>query len=147
MATRRNAREWAVQFLFQSDFNPGARAAALADFWREQPVEPKARRFAEDLIHGVLDRLAELDARVQQYAEHWDLKRMSAVDRNVMRLAVYEMLYRPEIPPVVSINEAVDIAKHFGAEESGKFVNGILDRIRKDLSRPSREALVDEREH
>ena len=141
MAMRRHAREWAVQFLFQRDFNAGELDRALADFWGEKQADPKLRRFAEELIHGVLDHLADLDAKIGSYAEHWDMKRMNAVDRNVIRLALYEMLYRPDIPPVVSINEAVEIAKSFSAPESGRFVNGILDRARKDLSRPSREAV------
>ncbi len=137
---RRLAREWAVQFLFQRDFNAGDLPRALADFWSGKQADPKLRRFAEELIRGVLERRAELDEKIRGYAEHWDVKRMNAVDRNVMRLALYEMLYRPDIPPVVSINEAVEIAKNFSAPESGRFVNGILDRARKDLARPSREA-------
>lgn len=141
MTTRRFGREWAVQFLFQQDFNTGDTERALEDFWRLQNVPPKARPFAAELIRGVLDHIRELDRRIQHYAEHWEVKRMNAVDRNAIRLALFEMLFRPDIPPVVSINEAVDIAKSFSSNESGKFVNGILDRARKDLDRPSREAV------
>ncbi len=143
MAMRRHAREWALQFLFQRDFNAGDLDPALTDFWSEKRTDPNLRRFAEELIRGVLDHLAELDAKIGAYAEHWDMKRMNAVDRNVIRLALFEMLFRPDIPPVVSINEAVDIAKSFSSPESGRFVNGILDRARKDLDRPSREAVSD----
>ncbi|MBI2438933.1 MAG: transcription antitermination factor NusB [Lentisphaerae bacterium] len=139
MTTRRFGREWAVQFLFQHDFNTGDTDQALDDFWALQKVNPEARPFATELIRGVLSHLPELDARIQAYAEHWEIKRLNAVDRNVMRLALFEMLFRPDIPPVVSINEAVDIAKRFSSNESGKFVNGILDRAHQDLSRPSRE--------
>lgn len=146
MATRRHAREWAVQFLFQRDFNANDIDCALADFWNEKPADPKNRQFTEDLVRGVLVNLAVIDAKIQEYAEHWEVKRMNAVDRNVMRLALYEMLYRPDIPPIVSINEAVDIAKAFSSLESGRFVNGILDRARKDLSRSSREAVVEKTE-
>lgn len=141
MAMRRHAREWAVQFLFQRDFNAADLDCALADFWSEKQANPKLRQFTEDLIRGVMDHLADLDAKIRAYAEHWDVKRMNAVDRNVIRLALYEMLYRPDIPPIVSINEAVEIAKAFSSLESGRFVNGILDRARKDLSRSSREAV------
>ncbi len=141
MAMRRHAREWAVQFLFQRDFNAENLERAFVDFWSEKQADPNLRRFAEELIRGVLDRLPELDAKISAYAEHWDMKRMNGVDRNVIRLALYEMLYRPDIPPVVSINEAVDLAKSFSSLESGRFVNGILDRARKDLDRPSREAV------
>ena len=140
MTTRRFGREWAVQFLFQHDFNAGDTDRALEDFWALQNVDQEARPFAAELIRGVLDHLHELDERIQTYADHWEVKRMNAVDRNAMRLALFEMLFRPDIPPVVSINEAVDIAKRFSSNESGKFVNGILDRARKDLDRPSREA-------
>ena len=141
MTTRRFGREWAVQFLFQHDFNAGNFDRSLDDFWALQNVDPKSRLFAAELIRGVLDHLPELDKRIQSYADHWDVKRLNAVDRNVIRLALFEMLFRPDIPPVVSINEAVDIAKRFSSNESGKFVNGILDRACKDMPRPSREAV------
>lgn len=139
LMTRRNARERAVQFLFQMDFNPEDADPALARFWKERKTNAKARRFAEELIHGVLEHLDGIDSRLQSYADHWDIKRMGAVDRNILRLALYEMLFRPDIPPVVSINEAVDIAKRFSSNESGRFVNGILDRAKDDLCRPARE--------
>ena len=96
------------------------------------------RVFAEPLIRGTLEHQAELDERIKQYAKNWDLHRMAVVDRNILRLAIYEMLYRDDIPPVVSINEAVDIAKKFSTEDSGKFVNGILDKVKGDLLRPAR---------
>jgi len=160
---RREARERAVQFLFQYDLNRSEQLdQALEHFWESQraaaiieekgdatwgqPVElppPTAheiavRVFAEPLIRGVLERQAEIDDRIKQYARNWDLHRMAVVDRNILRLAIYEMLHREDIPPVVSINEAVDIAKRFSTEDSGKFVNGILDRVKGDLMRPAR---------
>jgi len=143
MTTRRFGREWAVQFLFQHDFNAGDKERALEDFWGMQNVAPPSRPFATELIQGVLEHLHELDERIQGYADHWDVKRLNAVDRNVIRLALFEMLFRPDIPPVVSINEAVDIAKRFSSNESGKFVNGILDRACKDMPRSSREAATE----
>jgi N utilization substance protein B len=160
---RREARERAVQFLFQHDLNPPTDLeAALEHFWDSQsaaaiaedkgkanwgqPVElpppttedAEVRLFAEPLIRGVIQHREEADAKIRQYAKNWDLQRMAVVDRNVMRLAIYEMLHREDIPPVVSINEAVDIAKKFSTPESGKFVNGILDKIKSDLMRPAR---------
>lgn len=163
MGMRREARERAVQFLFQYDLNrsddlDGAldhfwqsqRAAALADEKSDakwgQPVElppPTAeeaamRLFADPLIRGTLEHQNELDVVIKKYAKNWDLHRMAVVDRNVLRLAIYEMLHRDDIPPVVSINEAVDIAKKFSTEDSGKFVNGILDKVKGDLMRPAR---------
>lgn len=133
---------WAVQFLFQRDFNAGVMQEDLDHFWLERKCNDKLRTFGEELIRGVEDRKAELDVHLQRYADNWDLKRMGGVDRNVMRVALFEMLHRPDIPPVVSINEAVDLAKELSSEESGRFVNGILDRIRKDLKRPARAAEV-----
>ncbi len=163
MGKRRVARERAVQFLFQCDLNvpehldaaldlfwDSQRAATLAEekgpaTWGQKPELPPPtadevaeRLFADELIRGVLEHREELDARIKQYSLHWDLHRMAIVDRNVLRLAIYEMLHRQDIPPVVSINEAVDIAKKFSTEDSGKFVNGILDKVRGDLMRPAR---------
>ncbi|NQU11506.1 transcription antitermination factor NusB, partial [bacterium] len=88
---------------------------------------------------------AAVDGQIEKYAEHWELGRIAAVDRNILRLAIYEMLFRDDIPPVVSINEAVEIAKRFSTRESGGFVNGILDRIKLDLTRPARTAAGDTR--
>ena len=82
--------------------------------------------------------LPKIDERIRRYCENYEFRRISPVDRNVLRLAIYEMLYRDDIPPVVSINEAIELAKTFGGSESGRFVNGILDRVRKDLDRPAR---------
>ncbi|HMO49724.1 MAG TPA: transcription antitermination factor NusB [Kiritimatiellia bacterium] len=137
-AGRHESRMWAVQFLFQRDFNRGDVGEALEEFWLERKSGPALRQFAEELIHGVEAHKTELDADIQRYAEHWNVARMGAVDRNVMRVALYEMLHRPDIPPVVSINEAVELAKEFSGDESGKFVNGILDRASKDVKRPAR---------
>lgn len=139
MTNRRLSREWTVQFLFQNDFNPGELEAALCEFWQSRPADRKARDFAEELIRGVLANLPKLDSLIQSYTDHWELKRMNAVDRNVIRMALFEMLFRPDIPPVVSVNEAVDLSKIFSSIESGKFVNGVLDRALKDLARPMRQ--------
>lgn len=141
MSTRRSAREWAIQFLFQNDFNPGDLERALSEFWKNLDPDSKSKQFAEDMIRGVIANLAQIDALMQSYADNWEIKRMNAVDRNVIRMALFEMLHRPDIPPVVSVNEAVDIAKRFSSLESGKFVNGILDRALRDLRRPIREAI------
>ena len=138
MSSRHDARLWAVQFLFQRDFNDTELEAAFADFWPERKANASARIFCEALVRGVELNRAEIDARLRKYAEHWSLERMGAVDRNIMRVALYEMMYCKDIPPVVSINEAVDLAKELSGRESGKFVNGILDRARQDIERPAR---------
>jgi len=96
--------------------------------------------FAEDLLRGVIGNLPEIDAKIRGLADNWDFERLAVVDRNILRLAIYEMFYRPEIPPVVSINEAIEIAKKFSTAESGAFVNGLLDKVKKDVLRPARQA-------
>lgn len=142
MSGRHEGRTLAVQFLFQRDFNADALDTALVDFWNERKAGARVRAFTEELVRGVEAHREDIDGKLQQYADNWDVKRMGAVDRNVMRVALYEMLHRPDIPPVVSINEAVDLAKELSSDESGRFVNGILDRARRDLARPARAAVL-----
>ncbi|MBM3859035.1 MAG: transcription antitermination factor NusB [Verrucomicrobia bacterium] len=139
---RRHARELAVQFLYQFDLSTGDTLAdALPMFWQTQTnIEDNVRTFAEELIHGCATNRESIDEKLRKYTEHWELPRMAAVDRNILRLAIYEMTCRDDIPPVVSINEAVEIAKRYSTRESGAFVNGILDRLRSDLPRPARTA-------
>ncbi len=140
--TRRDARERALQFLYQRDLNSSQDLdRALACFWEQNPAPAEARRYAQTLVHGVERDRHRIDERIMSSSEHWEMRRMGVIDRNVMRIAVYEMLHMPDVPPVVSINEAVDLAKYFSSRESGKFVNGVLDRIRKGLPRPAREAM------
>ncbi|MEI6392506.1 MAG: transcription antitermination factor NusB [Verrucomicrobiota bacterium] len=163
MGKRREARERAVQFLFQHDLNPPEDLpAALEQFWASQraaaiagekgiatwgepvelppptPEETAVRLFADPLISGALEHRDEADTVIKKHAKNWELHRIAAVDRNVLRLAIYEMLHRDDIPPIVSINEAVDIAKKFSTQDSGKFVNGILDKVKGELMRPAR---------
>ncbi|MCF7818522.1 MAG: transcription antitermination factor NusB [Kiritimatiellales bacterium] len=136
--SRRETREWVMQFLFQLDFNPEPIDIALKDFWEEKEPSEREKAYAEEIIKGVVQRKDELDDRLSQYAKRWDSDRMGAVDRTVMRVALFEMLYREDVPPVVSINEAVHFAKDFSSFQSGRFVNGVLDRIRKEIDRPAR---------
>lgn len=137
---RRQAREWAVQFLFQTEFNPNDLDMALADFWNDEEKKPVERdqTYVNEVVRGVLEKQRELDRTISKYAQNWDVDRLGILDRIVMRVATYEMLFRSDIPPVVSINEAVEIAKAYISKESGRFVNGVLDRIQKELDRPSR---------
>ena len=135
---RRETREWIIQFLFQLDFNPEPIDSALKDFWEEKDPKEREKTYAEEIIKGVVQHKDELDDRLSQYAKRWDSERMGAVDRTVMRVALFEMLYREDVPPVVSINEAVHFAKDFSSFQSGRFVNGVLDRIRKEIDRPAR---------
>ncbi len=154
MGKRREGREAAVQFLVYCDLNRppadapapgvGEEAAAADAFWdlRPAPTQKKVRDFALDLARGALAHRDESDARISRYAKNYELHRIAAVDRNVLRLALFEMWHRDEVPPIVAINEAIEIAKRFGTEESGRFVNGILDRAKLDLDRPLRTANV-----
>jgi N utilization substance protein B len=129
-----------VQFHFWRDAHRGDAPERMEDFWDFLPTKPNVRAFAQPLIDGMIAHLPEVDAKIKQYTENYDIGRLSAVDRNVLRLAIYEMLFREDIPPVVSINEAIELAKLFGGSESGRFVNGILDRVKDDLQRPLRES-------
>jgi N utilization substance protein B len=131
MGLRRQAREQALQILFQHDLlkSLAASASSVVD------VPPDALPFVERLVQGVQAHREELDALLQRFAEHWSLERMAVVDRNVLRCALYELLYLDDIPAKVTINEAIEIAKRYGSEESGAFVNGILDRIVKSDDR------------
>ena len=99
------------------------------------------RLFGHPLIRGVLDHLKEIDETISEQVKNWDMERIAKVDRNILRLAIHEMLHRDDIPPVVSINEAIDIAKKFSTEKSGRFVNGILDKVKANLMRPSRTSI------
>src|SRR5438034_9367993 len=138
MGKRRRPREAASQYQFWRDLQHGEGPENIEDFWKFCPATTRVREFARPLIEGMVAHLPEIDERIRRYCENYEFRRISPVDRNVLRLAIYEMLYRDDIPPVVSINEAIDLAKTFGVAESGRFVNGILDRVRKDLDRPAR---------
>jgi N utilization substance protein B len=142
MGRRREARQAALQYHFWRDMQRGAGPERMEDFWEFLPTKTRIREFAQPLIDGMNEHLEEIDERIRRYAANYEFRRIAAVDRNVLRLAIYEMLFRDDIPPVVSINEAIELAKKFGGAESGRFVNGILDRVRKDLTRPSREAVT-----
>jgi len=175
MATRRQAREWALQLLFQLDHNPAENMShAFEAFWKQQVVArvddqntPGVRRpgapankamphpsaedstdtlasakilaFTEGLVRGVFNNLAEIDAKLSVYLQNWPLHRLGGVERNVMRLAFFELFFADETPPIVCINEAVDLAKYFSNADAGRFVNGVLDRAAKDVKRPARK--------
>ncbi len=135
MGVRREGREAAVQYLYQHDLNPTSELTDVAIFYKMRGLSPAARRFSDELIPGILAAKEEIDALLVANIDNYELKRLAAIDRNVLRLSVYEMLHCPQVPAVVSINEAIDIARKYSTDESGKFVNGVLDKIRKDLPR------------
>lgn len=133
MGNRHRAREFVLQLLYSLDFNDSSRTASLAYFWNGVKVSEEIRKFADSLLDGILANKDRIDKVLEKYSENWSLDRMSGVDRNILRMSIYEILFLPEIPPNVTINEAVEIGKKFGAEDSGAFINGILDKISKDF--------------
>ncbi len=133
MRRRTKARELVLKFLYQIDITKDRWQEAIIDFWQERDVEEDIKQFANLLIEGTFKQLDYIDSVIANSAENWEFKRMAIVDRNIMRMACFEMLFRPDIPPKVSINEAINLAKKYGDVESGKFVNGILDRIKRDI--------------
>lgn len=146
MGKRREGREAAVQFLFQLDLHGGEAPAENTAFWQLRagpegaPPVAKTRAFAEQLVAGVQAHAEEIDGLIRRFAANYELHRIATVDRNILRVAIFEMLHSPEIAPVIAINEAIEIAKKFGTEKSGGFVNGILDRVKAELKRPARTA-------
>jgi N utilization substance protein B len=139
---RHEARMLAVQFLYQREFHPESESAD-ADyrvFTEELKPERKAAEFGRVLMLGVVKHQPEFDALIVRLLENWDFKRVGLVERNILRLALFELHYRNDIPPVVTLNEAVEIAKELSGDEAGRFVNGLLDRVMKSLQRPLRTA-------
>ena len=147
MRKRTRSREFALQILYQMDVSDAPVKDALEDFWKDRTdlelkenekdvleldkKDPEVRLYAEKIVKGVLDGLEKIDPLVEKYAENWSMMRMAYVDRNILRLAAYEILYCEDIPVKVAINEAVELAKRYGEADSSKFVNGILDHIAK----------------
>ena len=135
MGSRRKARECALQMLFAADVSHARVDELVRTYWAElgdADVEPAAQEFATRLAAGTLAHLAELDERIRSRAEHWRISRMAVVDRNILRLAVYEFTHEPT-PRTVAINEALEIARRFSTYEATQFINGILDAIKRDL--------------
>jgi N utilization substance protein B len=131
---RTKARERAVQALYQIDVAATDLEEALARFWRSfEPVEREVMDLAEALVRGVATHRREIDDVIEGVSEHWRLDRMARVDRNVLRLAVHELLHRPDVPMKVVINEAIELGKKYGSESSGAFINGVLDKIASGL--------------
>ncbi len=135
MGSRRRARELALQILFQVEITRDPAALVLERFWSAQPAARATRAFAEELVQGVLNHAAEIDAIIEGGAEHWRLERMAIVDRNVLRTAIYELTRRPETPGPVVIDEAIEVARKYGSQESAPFINGVLDGIRRRIEK------------
>jgi N utilization substance protein B len=133
MGTRRKARELAVQLLYQHDLTKVDPEEGMRLFWEYFPVDMETRVFCSQLVLGTLDRLAVIDELLSEASENWSLNRMSVVDRNILRLATYELVDRPDIPPSVSLNEAIEIAKKYSSPDAAVFINGVLDRVKRTV--------------
>jgi transcription antitermination protein NusB len=135
MGARTEGRESALQMLFAMEANGGGAERIIASYWRETPGDPEGRAYADDAVRGVAADLDAIDEAIRKASTNWRLERMARVDRNLIRLALYELKYVEDVPAKVAINEAIEIAKRYGTNESSAFVNGILDRCREELGK------------
>lgn len=133
MGKRRFSRELVTQFLYLTEMNEGDWQVQLKSFWETNSCPADVQSFAEDILHNIFDHKEEIDARLEKYSDNWALSRMAVIDRNLLRLAASELMYSKTVPPKVAIDEAVEIAKKFGSADSPNFINGVLDRILKEL--------------
>ncbi len=131
MRKRTQSRVFALQILYQIDIRGDSYIDCLNGFWQtmEEEVEDQVKDFTTELVLGVTNNIEQIDKKIVEYATNWQIQRMAVVDRNILRLGCYELIFRGDIPPKVSINEAVELAKKYSSPEAGKFVNGILDKI------------------
>jgi N utilization substance protein B len=133
---RRKAREYALQLLFQIDFTKRElERKDLEEFWSDKKESRDIKEFTEKLVKGTLESLDEIDSIIEKATENWFLKRMAAVDRNILRFAAYEILHRKDIPYAVTINEALEIAKKYSSAEAASFLNGVLDKLAKEAGK------------
>ncbi len=134
MKKRTRSRELALQFLYQVDLLGKDKIHELTEFLREEGGDPETAKYARVLIEGTYDSVKELDSEIQSVAQNWQIERMAVIDRNVLRIADFELLHCDEIPPKVAINEGIELGKRFSTQNSGAFINGILDKIKNRLS-------------
>lgn len=138
MGKRRKARESTLQILFQLEFNDTGLENILESFWKEKKASEEIKEYSRWLVEGIMSCREEIDQLIQSVAENWRIDRMALVDRNVLRIAVFELLYEEKIAPAIVIDEAIEISKKYSSEESATFVNGILDAVRKKIERIQR---------
>ena len=140
-AQRRAGRVAALQFLFAWSMNAPRNLADDLRIFFENMEEPREHyAFGEELIHGVIEHVGEIDAHIKSLAHNWEFERIAKIDLAILRLAMFEMIYRKDIPPVVSINEAIDLSKEFSNADAKRFINGILDRLKDQIGRDARKA-------
>jgi N utilization substance protein B len=134
MTRRSRGREVALQLLFQRELNPKLDRTGIEQFVRERLRETAARTFCLELYDGVVREQKDIDERLSVAAENWRVARMPAVDRNILRIGAYELLHMPDTPPAVAFDEAIELARRYGSTESSAFVNGVLDRLRREAA-------------
>jgi N utilization substance protein B len=139
MGARTTGREAALQMIFALDVSGGPAERVINQFWRETPGDPEGREYAERMVRGVAADLEKVDSTIRKASTNWRIERMARVDRNVLRLGAWELAQIDDVPRAVILDEAVELAKRFGSEDSGAFVNGVLDRIATDLGRVDRD--------
>jgi N utilization substance protein B len=140
-AQRRDGRVAAVQYLYAWSLNsPKNLADDLRLFFENFPESRDHYAFGEEIIHGLIEHAPEIDARIKELAQNWEFDRIAKIDLAILRVAMFEMIYRKDIPPVVSINEAIDLSKQFSNADAKRFINGILDRLKDQLGRDARKA-------
>jgi N utilization substance protein B len=137
MTRRSRAREVALQLLFQRDFNPELDTSVVEQFAHARLNDPVSEPFCLSLYHGVISHLTEIDDRIAKSAENWRISRMAGVDRGVLRIGAYELMFTPDTPASVVIDEAIELSRRFGSADSPAFVNGVLDSLRKDPEAPA----------
>ena len=133
MGKRRLSREFVIQFLYLTEMNKGEIQNQLQLFWESHPAAEDVQLFTEVILKDVFDHKEQIDVLLEKYSDNWTLSRMTVIDRNLLRMAASEILYSKTVPPKVAIDEAVEIAKRFGSEDSAHFINGILDRVLKEM--------------
>ena len=133
MGARTTAREAALQLLYAAEASNESLSHVIHEFWKQTPGDAEGRQYAEDIVRGIMNDREGTDGHITQASQNWRLERMARVDRNVLRIGTYELQNQPSVPRAVILDEAIELAKRFGTEESGKFVNGVLERIANDL--------------
>lgn len=132
MGKRREARESTLQILFQLEFNDSDAEQVFRLYWRDRKASKEVKEYCQWLIKGIISHKESIDKSIQSVSEHWRLSRMPVVDRNILRMAVFELFYEKDVAPAIIINEAIEIAKKFSSEQAAVFVNGVLDTLRKN---------------
>lgn len=139
MRKRTKARETALMILYAADVTKDGIEECACRHWQgSDPEDPEIKEFADSILNGVLANKTAIDSVISAHATNWEIGRMATIDRNVLRMATYELLYLDDMPPKVAINEAIEMVKKYGDKDSGKFVNGILDKISKTEKKPSK---------